>query len=148
MTSRYLLDTSVLSALAPDKLDDGAVLRSWLVVTLPRLHLSTVTVFEITHGIEKLRGVGASNRANANARWLDASLSLFDDRVLAMDTTVAREAGRLADWAMSRGINPGAPDIMIAATAVAHDLTLLTYNMKRFAPLEIGAINPAVELPR
>jgi predicted nucleic acid-binding protein len=148
LTSRYLLDTSVLSALAPGKTDDGEVLRSWLIVTLPRLYVSTMTVFEIVQGVEKLRRLGAIERADANARWLAASLSLFDDRVLPMDTDTAYEAGRLADRAVSRGINPGAPDVIIAATAVSHELTLLTYNMKHFAPLEIGAINPASELPR
>ena len=147
MTSKYLLDTSVLSALAPGRADKGAVLSSWLLVTLPRLHVSTITIFEIVQGIEKLRRTGAVDRADATAAWLETSLSQFDDRVLPLDTRVARRAGHLADWAVGRGINPGAPDVMIAATAVAHDLTLLTFNMKHFARLDIGAIDPG-SLPR
>ncbi|MCC6271693.1 MAG: type II toxin-antitoxin system VapC family toxin [Microbacteriaceae bacterium] len=148
MTSGYLLDTSVLSALAPGRPDRGGVLSSWLLVTLPRLHVSTITVFEIVQGIGKLRRTGAVSRADANAEWLEASLARFGDRVLPVDTDVARRAGRLADWAVGRGVNPGAPDVIIAATAVVHDLTLLTYNLKHFAPLEIGAIDPTADLPR
>lgn len=142
MTSRYLLDTSVLSALAPGRIDRGQVLSSWLLVTLPRLHLSTVTIFEIVQGIDKLRRAGATARAEANSEWLEASLAQFGDRVLPLDTQVARRAGHLADWAVGRGVNPGALDIMIAATAIAHDLTLVTFNLKHFAPLDIGAIDP------
>lgn len=148
MTARYLLDTSVLSALGPGRADKGAALSSWLLVTLPRLHVSTVTIFEIAQGVEKLRRAGAVDRAHATEEWLGATLSQFDDRVLPLDTEVARGAGRLADWAIGRGINPGAPDIMIAATAVVHDLTLLTYNMKHFGPLEIDAVDPAERLLR
>lgn len=80
--------------------------------------------------------------------WLDATLSQFDDRVVPLDTEVAFGAGRLADWAVEHGVSPGAPDIMIAATAQVHDLTLLTYNMKHFRPLEIDAIDAAEALPR
>lgn len=148
MSSSYLLDTSVLSALSPGRADQGATLSSWLLVTLPRLHISTVTIFEIVQGVEKLRRVGAVDRAHAIEQWLNATLSQFGDRVLPLDTEVARGAGRLADWAIGRGINPGAPDIMIAATAVVHDLTLLTYNMKHFGPLEIDAIDPGDRLGR
>jgi predicted nucleic acid-binding protein len=148
LTSRYLLDTSVLSALGPGKPDQGAVLTSWLLVTLPRLYVSAITIFEIVQGIEKLRRARAVERADAMAEWLEGSLSQFADRVLPVDTEVARGAGRLADWAIGHGINPGAPDILIAATAVIHDLTLLTYNLKHFAPLQIGAIDPGSNLPR
>jgi predicted nucleic acid-binding protein len=68
--------------------------------------------------------------------------------MLAMDAEVAAEAGRLSDLATARGVHPGTADVMIAATATVHDLTLLTYNLKHFAPLEIGAIDPTAGLPR
>lgn len=77
-------------------------------------------------------------------QWLDQILGQFDgDRLLPLDADIAFETGRLADWAIARGVHPGVADIMIAATATTHDLVLLTYNMKHFAPLNIGAIDPA-----
>lgn len=121
----------------------------WLIVTLPRVHLSTVSVFEIEQGIRKLERLGSHWRAETMRQWLYRMLEQFSgDRLLPLDTEIAFEAGRLSDWAIARGVHPGVADIMIAATATTRDLVLLTYNLKHFRPLEIGAMDPTDGLPR
>lgn len=149
MTGRYLLDTSVVSSIAPGRADAGDPFLSWLTVRLPRTYICSVSVFEIEQGVCKLERTGAQARVDSMRQWLQHLLQQFSgDRMLSMDVDVASEAGRLSDWAWARGVHPGAADIMIAATATVHDLTLLTYNLKHFAPLEIGAIDPTAGLPR
>jgi hypothetical protein len=44
--------------------------------------------------------------------------------------------------------NPGFPDLAIAATAVAQGLTVLTANLRHFAPLDVPAHNPLESLPK
>lgn len=149
MTRRYLLDTSVVSSIAPGRAGPTDDFLNWMVRTLPRTHLSTVSVFEIEQGIYKLERQGAQARVEVMRQWLDYLLGQFSDgRLLAMDAEIASEAGRLSDWAAARGVHPGTADIMIAATATVHGLTLLTYNLKHFAPLQVGAIDPTETLPR
>ena len=148
MTTRYLLDTSVVSSIAPGRVSGGDAFLNWLVVTLPRVHMSTVSIFEIEQGICKLERSGARARGEVMRQWLSHLQGQFSgDRMLSMDEDVASAAGKLSDWATTRGVHPGTADIMIAATATAHGLTLLTHNMKHFAPLNIGAVDPA-SLPR
>lgn len=143
MTTRYLLDTSVVSSIAPGRIDARDPLLDWLLVTLPRVYLSTVSIYEIEQGIRKLERSGSQSRAEMMRQWLDQVLGQFaGDRLVALDADIAFETGRLADWAIARGVQPGVADIMIAATATVHDLVLLTYNMKHFGPLNIGAVDP------
>ncbi len=130
-------------------MDAGDRLLDWLIVTLPRVHLSTVSIFEIEQGIRKLERLGGEARAASMRQWLRQMLGQFSgDRLLPLDSDIAFEAGRLSDWAIARGVHPGVADIMIAATATTHDLVLLTYNLKHFRPLEIDAIDPTDGLPR
>jgi predicted nucleic acid-binding protein len=149
LTRRYLLDTSVVSSIAPGRASAEDPFLNWLITTLPRTHMSTVSVFEIEQGIYKLERTGAQARADVMRQWLEYLLGQFgDSRMLPMDTGVASEAGRLSDWSLAQGVHPGTADIMIAATASVHGLTLLTYNLKHFAPLGIGAIDPTAGLFR
>lgn len=148
MTTLYLLDTSVVSSVGPGRTGIGDELATWIIINWPRLHLSAVSVYEIEQGARKLLRNGATRRAEMTSTWLDGLIEQFGERLLAVDTEVAREAGRLSDWALEYGIHPGMADITIAATATHHDLRLLTYNMKHFGPLEIGAIDPSEQLPR
>lgn len=73
--------------------------------------------------------------------------SSYGDRVLAFDVDVARVASALSDKARGRGLTPGFADIIIAATAVRHGLTLLTRNTKDFAQLGVAMHDPFASLP-
>lgn len=143
----FLIDTNVISAAAPARAALTPALAAWLAARSDTLYLSAITVTEIVDGVAKLQREGASRRAAALAAWLDALLHLHEDRVLAFDADVARQAGMLTDHARARGQNPGFADIAIAATASRHGLTLLTRNVRHFAFFDLPVIDPFVALP-
>jgi hypothetical protein len=109
--------------------------------------LSAITVAEVEKGIRKLHRSGGVARAERLANWLDSLLSGFDDHILSVDAGVARIAGAMDDSAVARGRHPGLADVLIAATADAHGLLLLTANGKHFEPLGIAYLNPFEALP-
>ena len=111
------------------------------------LFLSTVTVAEVSDGIVKLQRTGAAARAAYLGEWLDLVLHLYGDRILPFDIGAARAAGVLMDRARAIGHSPGFADLAIGATAVSRDLTVMTRNVRHFAPLDIRAINPFETLP-
>jgi predicted nucleic acid-binding protein len=148
LTTRYLLDTSVVSSIRPDRTGVSDTFRNWVLVAHPRLHLSAVSVFEIEQGVEKLIRAEAFERAAAIRNWLRSLIDDFGERLLPLDTRVAREAGKLSDAAIAIGRHPGVADIFLAATASAHGLTLLTHNVRHFTPLGIAILDPAENLLR
>lgn len=147
MSSGFLLDTSVLSLLAPGRAPVDGAFAAWLREHDSRLYISAVTIAEVEQGICKLRRAGGTARAEALCQWLAALLAEGAERILAFDAEVGQIAGRLSDAAAASGRHPGFPDIAIAATAIAHDLTVLTANRKHFAPLGVDAIDPGEGLP-
>lgn len=140
----YLLDTSVNSAFAPGRPPLSPEMASWFKDNADSLYLSAMTVQEIQKGASKLTlaNRGGSRRASDLLEWLEKLLTEFGEKVLPIDSHVARVAGVLEAEATSIGRNPGLADILIAATAKAHDLELLTVNLKHFAPLELVCRNP------
>lgn len=147
MSAGYLVDTSVLSLLAPDRAATNADLATWLRSRSDRLFVSAVTVAEVEQGVCKLRRAGGQERADALAQWLDDLIEKGGDRILPLDARTARIAGRLSDGAVAAGRHPGFPDIAIAATAAAHNLVVLTHNGRHFAPLGVSFADPAAGLP-
>lgn len=119
----------------------------WLDANSSKLFLSTVTVFEIEDGIAKLRREGAKRKAAALGAWLDTLLHLYAQRILPADVAVARLAGGLSDRARRDGFAPGLADILIAATAQRHRLTILTRNLRDFQRLGVTALDPFLALP-
>jgi predicted nucleic acid-binding protein len=111
------------------------------------LFLSVVTVTEIEDGIAKLRREGARRKSLDLTAWLETVLHLYDDRILAFDTPVARIAGTLTDRARGQGHAPGFADVIIAATARRHELTILSRNLRHFEPLGVSAHDPFLGLP-
>lgn len=140
----YLLDTNVISKFAPDKFQPSAEVRDWFHQqgAANALFLSAMTVAEIEKGLRSLHRRGGFERAKRLSLWLDFITGTFDDRILPMDTLVARIAGAIEDDARGKGQSPGLGDIIIAATARAYDLTVITENLRHFEPL-----NVAVDLP-
>lgn len=96
-----------------------------------------MTVAEIEKGMRSLYRRGGVERADRLNRWLTALTENFGPNILPMDVVIARMAGALDDEAASRGHRPGLADIIIAATAKATDLTVVTANLRHFEPLDV-----------
>jgi hypothetical protein len=141
----YLLDTDVLSASAPTKARQRQDWLEWQVSASNRLFLSAVTIAEIERGICSCMREGATTKAARLRLWVEAIEHLYGDRVLPFDLNVAHVAGAMLDNA--RGHGAGFADVVIAATAAVHGLTLLTGNERHFRSLGIAWLNPFVELP-
>ncbi len=146
MSSGYLLDTSVLSLLAPGKPANDS-LAEWVRRHGDVLYFSAVTIAEIEQGVCKLRRAGGGERADRLGQWLETLIENGGERILPFDARTARIAGGLSDRALAVGRHPGFADVAIAATAVTHDLVLMTGNGKHFEPLGIAFSDPAEGLP-
>jgi predicted nucleic acid-binding protein len=143
----YLLDTSIASALEPSRVRHAAPFVEWMRVRGEQTYLSTVALFEIAQGIAKLRRERSTARAEAIEAWRDVMLAAFELRLLGVSVAVADSAGKLSDYAHAAGRHPGLADILIAATAQVHDLTLLTRNVRHFEPLGVRVADPLTQLP-
>ncbi len=88
---------------------------------------------------------GESRRASDLLEWLEKLLTDFGDKVLPIDPHVAHVAGVMEAEATSIGRNSGLAEVLIATTAKAHDLKLLTVNLKHFLPLDVVCRNPLSE---
>ena len=113
----------------------------------PQLYVSAVTVAEIGDGIAKARREGATRRAADLDAWLETLLHLYGERVLAFDIATAHVAGMLSERARGQKQAPGFADIITAATALQHGLTVLSRNLKHFEPLGVRAQDPFAALP-
>lgn len=131
----FLLDTVIVSELRKRQVDKGVL--GWVSVQQEsQLYLSVVTLGEIERGIEKRRKADLAF-ADELAVWLESLVRLYADRILPVTPSVARRWGRL-----SAQIGHESADLLIAATALSHGLTVVTRNIAHFAPTGVGLINP------
>ena len=143
MSGGYLLDTSVLSLLAPGRPALPDDLAAALRRHSDRLFLPTIALAEIREGICKLRRKGSASRAGLLDAWIGALRRDFGQRVLAFDADAAEAAGEIADHAVGIGRHPGFADVAIAGIAKARGLSVLTENQRHFEPLGIPAFDMA-----
>jgi hypothetical protein len=142
----YLVDTNVISAGAPSRAAPPALI-AWVDRHSPQLYVSAVTIAEIADGLAKARREGATRKASELDAWLDTLLHLYGERILGFDAATARVAGVLSDRARGHGQAPGFADVIIAATALRHGLTVLSRNLRHFEPLGVPARDPFAALP-
>lgn len=133
----WLLDTNALSELIRKQPNAG--LRSWVERKTPGdLYTSAVVLGELFQGAYKLPA--ADNRRPVLLKWISSTvLSRFDDRILALDSDVARTWGQIVGE-LSPGVSIDPRDAQIAATAIHHGHVLVTRNvrdMSRFSRLMI-----------
>jgi hypothetical protein len=145
--SRYLVDTNILSTTAPSRSPREELLAGWLRSNSERIFISTIGVAEQVEGIAHLRRLGSVHKALALEAWLGLVLRRYRRRTLSFDVPAARDTGRLLDHAHAPGRSPGFADLAIAGIAMANGMTLLTRNLRHFAPLGVPAHDPYASLP-
>jgi predicted nucleic acid-binding protein len=147
LSDHYLLDTNVLSLFAPGRPDLTPEFATWVANRDEDLFVSVISMTELQQGVVKLSRNSGGGRARTMRLWLEATVTLFERNLVDVTTDVARTAGDLSDYAHSIGRHPGLADLLIAATAQVHSLTLLTRNVRHFEPLGIDVVDPLVQLP-
>lgn len=131
----FLLDTNVVSEVR--KSNPDAHVHRW-IASVPgfELFISVLVVGEIRQGIERLRPRDP-RQAAAYETWLAVLRHEYRDRILPVTTDVSEEWGRL---------NASRPlpviDGLMAATAIVHDLTLVTRNVAEVAETPARIVNP------
>ncbi len=135
----YLLDTCVLSELA--KPAPNKRVLEWLEgCEEESLYLSVLTVGEIQKGIARL---AAGRRKNALQQWLDRDLlGRFSGRILPVDEETALTWGVAQAAAERRGTPVATVDGLIGATAVAHNLVVVTRNEADLKATGAQVLNP------
>jgi len=132
----YLLDTNILSELVRQKPEKSVI--EWVqAIPTEHLYISVLTLGELRHGAEKL---SERKRKETLSLWLENDLrTWFQNRVLAISSDVADKWGHLLAK-MKRPLP--VVDSLLAATALHHDLKVVTRNEKDFSYPGLEIINP------
>jgi len=133
---RYLLDTNVLSESSNPQPNERVM--AWLDAHDHETHLSTISLGEIVKGIELLQ---VGKRRKEIADWFERLQRWAGPRLLSPTEDVMSEWGRLCARHERKGRRLPVLDSLIAATALAHGLTLVTRNTSDY-PSEVSVINP------
>lgn len=134
--SGFLLDTNVLSELRKESRCDAGV-RDWIEgVAADELFVSVLVLGEIRHGVERI-GMRDQTQARVLEKWLLSISTQFTDRILPVDERVADQWGRL-------GLRQPVPtiDAFLAATALVHNLTMVSRDEDGFRNTGVRVINP------
>jgi toxin FitB len=135
----WLLDTNVLSELRRPRPDAGVV----AFITgqpLEMLYVSVVTFAEIRFGIELVKDVG--RRMDLN-EWLEHKLRpMFGDRVLEISEDIMLKWRLLVEEGRKSGHTFSQPDLIIAATALHHGLTIVSRDVSEYELANALLLNP------
>jgi len=133
----YVLDTNVLSELRRPDRAHRAVLAWASARPASEFFLSAITLLEIEWGV-LMRARQDPAAGLLLRRWIDEQvLAQFTDRILAVDTAVARRCALL-----QVPNRRGERDALIAATALTHGMTVVTRNVDDFTPTGVAVIDP------
>ena len=137
--SGFLLDTNCVSELVRVRPHPRVI--EWMEsVEEGLLYLSVLTLGEIRKGLATL---AQGKRRTHLEKWLDVELrARFANRLLPVDEEVALRWGLLTALANRQGKPLSAIDGLLAATALSHDLTLVTWNIGDFAAAQVPVLNP------
>lgn len=135
----YLLDTCVISELT--KPTPSRVVTQWLAEQAEQtLYLSAPTIGELKRGVEKL---DMGKHQTFLQQWLNTNvIERFAGRIIALDTDIALRWGVLQAQTAKLGKPMPIIDSLIAATAITHDLTLVTRNTNDVEASGVKLLNP------
>lgn len=137
--SGWLLDTNVLSELRRPRPKVSVV--QWVIQhSLDHLYVSVVTLAEIRFGIELVKEPARRMELN---EWLDHRLRpMFEDRVLGIGEDVMLRWRLMVEEGRKRGHTCSQPDLLIAATASHHGLTVVSRDTSEYELANVPVLNP------
>jgi len=129
--TRILIDTNIVSELM--RRNPDTKVERWCIAESD-FYISPVTLDEITYGLEK-------QSLDAKSKWFDKFISIRCT-VLPVTEAIALRSGKIRGQLASQGLVRSQADMLIAATAWAHGLTLATRNTRDFEGTGIPLLNP------
>jgi len=133
---RFLLDTNAVSEVSKPRPDAG--LSAWLVQCGPSCAISELTLGELTKGAWRLP---SGRRRKETLAWIEETQAQYRDCTLTLSLEVLLRWGRLCGEHEARGRKLPVLDSLLAATALVHDLTIVTRNTADF-PAGVPTLNP------
>jgi predicted nucleic acid-binding protein len=141
----WLLDTNVISELRRPK-PERKVAAFLSAQPLDSLYISSVTLAEIRFGIEL---IGAPDRRAELNEWLMHKVRpMFEQRVLPVTEDIMLKWRLLVQEGRKTGHTFSQPDLIIAATAIEHGLTLVSRNTGDYERARVSILNPWLVTPR
>jgi predicted nucleic acid-binding protein len=140
----WLLDTNILSELRRPR-PERKVLAFVADQPLERLYVSSATLAEIRFGIEL---VGDAGRRAALNDWLAHKVRpMFEQRVLAITEDIMFKWRLLVEDGRKAGHTFSQPDLIIAATALHHGLTVVSRDVRDYRKARASVLNPWTDPP-
>ena len=133
----FLLDTNIVSEVRKGRRSDPSVSNWYAGVDESQLFISSLTIGEIRRGIEIARRRRDVDQAEALETWLQTVIQRFSGRILIVD---AKEADTWGQISAIRTVP--VVDSLLAATAIVHDMTLVTRNVADVAGLGVQVLDP------
>lgn len=138
----WLLDTNVLSELRRPR-PERKVLAFVAAQSLELLYISVVTLAEIRFGIELLPD--AARRSELN-QWLAHKVRpMFEQRIIAITEDIMFKWRLLVEEGRKVGHTFSQPDLIIAATAQHHGLTIVSRDTGEYVKARVAVFNPWVD---
>jgi predicted nucleic acid-binding protein len=137
--SGFLLDTNCISELVRPK-PEPRVLNWMEAADEATLYLSVLTVGEIRKGVA---GLTQRKRRTQLETWLEVDLQArFSGRIMPIDRAIADRWGLLTAEAKRKGNPLSVIDGLLAATALHHNLTVVSRNSSDFSNTPVPVLNP------
>ena len=131
---KYLCDTNIISELAGKNPNQGVM--DW-AETVSSISISVITIEEIYFGLSWKPNHRIQN-------WFEAFIKKHAN-ILNITRAIAKRAGTLRGQLQAQGITRSQADLMIAATAYEHSLTIVTRNTKDFEACGVAILNPFLD---
>jgi len=139
MMATYILDTNILRELYVPTPNEK--FKHWFTrQEQESFHITTFNIAEIRYGVEKLP---PGKKRHDIEIWLNnILLPNFNGRILTFDIKSAQAWGVMTAHNTKTGRPRPHMDSLLASIAIAHDMILVTRNIKDFSGLDIELINP------
>jgi predicted nucleic acid-binding protein len=140
----YLVDTNVISELRKKTRMNAGVRDFFKQVAENRnsIFVSVITIGELRRGVEMIRHRGDLRQANQLEKWLESLLDNYQGHILDINQDIAQLWGKLRAPQAQNSL-----DKQIAATALIHDLVVVTRNQKDFIKTGVRILNPFTPAP-